>query len=194
MTINAHQSMMWASASRHAPRRQAFNGLQLANLVEVPANENATTTPMQNAILSMNLDTQSGWISARVYKADSFSPDNPMMLVTGTDVDGTTFRKFVNINDVNPRNASLVEMIALEGYLVSSGKRASGLARASVLAVEGASGDGARLTAFTTFDFVTALESLLDSKRLNGELFGKWDEYMWLRPIVDALMSHISRG
>ena len=43
-----------------------------------------------------------GYMNASVYKSANFSSDNPVMLVKGTNVDGTPFEVEVNINDINP--------------------------------------------------------------------------------------------
>jgi hypothetical protein len=123
-----------------------------------------------------------GFVNASVFKAESFSSDNPIMLVRGTDVDGRPFEEEININNVDPRNASFVEMFALDGYFAANGKP-TGVTRAVAGLARGAD-DG---NAFTKFDFVTPLRELLETQRINGN----WDAFFKLSPIVDTLMNHI---
>jgi len=130
-----------------------------------------------------------GWMSANVFKSDNFTDENPVMLVKGIDVCGTPFEVEVNINDVNPRNASFVEMFALDGYFTLQGKPA-GVTRAAVggmiqQELNGGNFDG--FNAFSKMDFVAAVQQHMETQRSNGN----WEGYFWLRPIFDTLSNHI---
>ena len=128
-----------------------------------------------------------GMMSASVFKAESFSANNPVMLVRDTDSDGRAFEAEVNINNVNPNNASFIEMFALDGYFVSNGQPA-GLTRAATaaMAVENATGKN---NAFSQFNFLLPLK-----KHLETQLFHKnWDGFMQLKTIIDNLSEHIEK-
>lgn len=56
-------------------------------------------------------------LSFYIKYADSSSKDNPMVIAKGVDENGKEFEQTININDINPSNASIVEMRALEAHL-----------------------------------------------------------------------------
>ena len=48
--------------------------------------------------------------------AEESTEDNPVVIAKGVDENGKEFEEKININDINLRNASYVEMSALEAY------------------------------------------------------------------------------
>jgi len=132
-----------------------------------------------------------GWMSASVFKADSFSEESPIMLVRGIDVCGTKFEKEVNINDVNPHNASIVEMLALDGYFKANGQPASTTrAFVNAMATKDAAGEfSGSINAFSTFNFVEILQNHMKLFIANQCQNG----VAWLNPILDTLINHIER-
>jgi len=46
--------------------------------------------------------------------AEDSTEDNPKVLARGVDENGNEFEQTINVNDVNPRNATIIEMHALE--------------------------------------------------------------------------------
>lgn len=64
--------------------------------------------------LKTNFDVGDG--EARVYKPYSYDEKNPSIFVKGKNVDGTEFESLIYINDINPKNMSYVEALAIEGY------------------------------------------------------------------------------
>ena len=62
-----------------------------------------------------------GSIGAEVFWSSNSNAKNPTVIVKGTNIDGSNFKVEVAINDINPSNASTVEMIALNGYLAYNG-------------------------------------------------------------------------
>ena len=49
--------------------------------------------------------------------AENSTEDDPTVVAKGVDENGNEFEQTIHINEVNPRNASLVEMTALESYM-----------------------------------------------------------------------------
>lgn len=58
---------------------------------------------------------------ARVYRAEDYSADNPIYVIEGS-ADGKKYKTYMNVNDVNPRNASEVEMAVLHSHLMINGE------------------------------------------------------------------------
>ena len=126
-----------------------------------------------------------GWISASVTKHENHSERNPLFIVRGTDINGDRFEAVVNINDVNPRSASFVEMVALDGHFVTQG-RPVGAARSAI----GALGAGAGVyNVFTVFDFLPPLEEMMIFHRSNRNPSG----FAHYRNVINTLMGHIAR-
>lgn len=95
--------------------------------------QNLTNRPAQ----SMNVNSRSVSLSidalfscgspitgqtASVYRDESYTKDNPVMLVKGVDSQGNEYEERVNLKEVNPSHASYIEMVALSTYLDSEGK------------------------------------------------------------------------
>lgn len=129
-----------------------------------------------------------GWLNASVYKSEAFSEVSPVMLVMGTNVDGTPFEVEININDVNPRNASLVELYALDGYNAAMGKESqiSRAANHAALRESLESGDNSlgNLDAFTKFDFIPGLRGMMETQFFHKNMEG----YTMYKNVIGSLM------
>lgn len=55
-------------------------------------------------------------LSFYIKYAEESTEDNPVVITKGVDENGKEFEEKININDINLRNASYVEMSALEAY------------------------------------------------------------------------------
>lgn len=64
--------------------------------------------------------------SFSIYKADGYSADNPIFNIKGTDKDGNSYEQQINPLTVDPENASYVEMMAVNAYLVDIGELDAG--------------------------------------------------------------------
>jgi len=179
--VNSNPGTLWTSVNNNT------SGNSQGGSFPKPVVNNNAGRHIQldgNALVSAGVRLPGGgWVNASVFKAEGFSSDNPVMLVRGTDVDGRPFEEIININNVDPREASFIEMFALDGYFAANGKP-TGVTRAvASLAGDEALGGNA----FTKFDFVSPLLQLLETQRVNGN----WDAFFQLNPIVDTLMNHI---
>ncbi len=58
---------------------------------------------------------------ARIYRAENYSSDNPVYVIEGS-ANGKKYTTYMNVNDVDPRNASLVEMGILHTHLCLTGE------------------------------------------------------------------------
>ncbi len=56
-------------------------------------------------------------LSFYIKYADNSTEDDPTVVAKGVDENGNEFEQTIHINEINPRNASVVEMIALESYM-----------------------------------------------------------------------------
>ena len=134
------------------------------------------------------------WITASVFKADDFSADNPVVRVVGTNADGTPFEEFININNVDPREASFIEMLALDGYNAANGKGVGKFARAAAAGMQsqdiarGGCGTnwGYGIDAFTSLDMLSPVIQLMNLQQRNGNIEG----FMRLQEIVNAMNRH----
>ena len=152
------------------------------------SNSSAPIKLDKNALVSAGVRVPGGgMMSASVFKSDNYSADNPVMIVKGISDNGESFEVEININDVNPRNSSFVEMFALDGYFASNGQT-TGVTRAgaSAMAVSEALNKN---NAYTQFDFITPLLEHLETQRLHGN----WQGYTLLKPIVDNLHNLIAK-
>lgn len=55
-------------------------------------------------------------LSFYIKYADESTEDNPIVVAKGVDENGKEFEQKISINDINPLNASIVEMRALESH------------------------------------------------------------------------------
>lgn len=77
--------------------------------------------PNENTVYSGG---QSNGLSYRIDYAENSTEENPIMIATGVDENGNRFQQELVINNIDPRNATIVEFRALEAYL-NGGKMAS---------------------------------------------------------------------
>ena len=59
---------------------------------------------------------------AYAYYAENYSADNHLFVVKGTNPDGTPYDVAINANEVDPRNATYIEMIALQAFVRAQGR------------------------------------------------------------------------
>ena len=147
----------------------------------VPTSSMPHTVLDGNALVSAGFAIPGGWLNASVFKSENFTSDNPVMLVKGTNTDGMRFEVEINANEVNPRNASFIEMMALDGYFASKGQSlGTTRAAASAMAIKEARGgtDG-----FSKFDFLPSLTEAMEVQRQNRN----WEAFHYLQHIVDTL-------
>ena len=160
---------------------QSTNSTQNARLNTLNGDINTQISLNGDALVSSALRVPGGgMMSASVFKAENFSRNNPVMLVKGTDSNGKAFEVEININGVNPKNASFVEMFALDGFFAANGQP-YGVTRAAAAAMSGATGGS---SAFTQLDFVSPLKELLETQRFHNN----WDGVMRLSPVIDNLL------
>lgn len=55
-------------------------------------------------------------LSYHLRYADSSTQEDPIVIAKGVDENGSEFEQTIHINDIDPRNATIVEMHALEEY------------------------------------------------------------------------------
>ncbi|MCM1412586.1 MAG: hypothetical protein NC305_18885 [Lachnospiraceae bacterium] len=62
-----------------------------------------------------------GGNSFTLYKNESYSREDPWLLVKGVDQQGNSYEERINAKGVDPSNSSYVELMALNAYLVDIG-------------------------------------------------------------------------
>ncbi|NLC76296.1 MAG: hypothetical protein GX750_01560 [Clostridia bacterium] len=56
-------------------------------------------------------------LSFYIKYAENSTAENPIVIAKGVDEKGNEFERTININEIDPHNATIVEMRALEAYL-----------------------------------------------------------------------------
>lgn len=132
-----------------------------------------------------------GWMSANIFKAENFSSENPVMLVSGIDVCGTPFNKEVNIREIDPRTSSFIELLAFDGYSAVNGKPAmtARIAARAVIMQELNGKEFSDFNAFTKLDFAATLRGLKESLHTNKN----YETLMWVNSTVEHFFSHFER-
>ena len=179
--INSNNNTLWKSVGQLGGGKQAgFNPMQGVN-APIVLKKDALVSAAQRL-------PGGGMLNAHVFKADSFTPENPVMLVKGTNTCGSPFEVEININDLNKHSMSFIEMFALDGYITANTGKTSGMARAAGQALFNSDmvADG-----FTKFDILPTLKEALAMHRENGN----WDAVVWMDSIIDSLVNHfVNRG
>ena len=181
--VSMNHAMFWPSNAINNQQSTRVADSTVAN----PASSQTSTVNLDSsALISAGMRLPGGgWMNASVFKSESFSDDNPVFLVRGTDTNGRPFESEININNVNPRNASFIEMMALDGYFASKGQPL-GATRGAVGAMSGIRGS---YDAFSKFDFLPPLQEMMQAQRVNGNLNG----YLQYRNIIDSLFDFIAK-
>jgi hypothetical protein len=112
------------------------------------------------------------------------------MRVTGTDVCGTPFEKEINIHNINPQNASFIELLAFDGYAAANGKQSqtARIASRALLVQELNGKEFPAFNAFTQTDFAATLRGLMDSLRENQN----YETLMWANENLEHFFNHFN--
>ena len=140
------------------------------------------------ALVSGGIFTDGGRaMSASVYYSENHSPDNPVYTVRGKNIDGTPFEIDVNINNVDPRNASFIEMQALYAHLETTGQASDRIIMNPFLSVF--AGSYTNPDAFTKADFLAPMMQMMEWQEANKN----WDGYNHYKKLIDVLMDYIQK-
>lgn len=176
--INSIPNTLWQPVKKQGSDQQAsFNPMQ---------GINAPIALKGDALVSGAIRLPGGgMLNAHAFKADSFTPDNPVMLVKGTNTCGSPFEVEININDLNKNSMSFIEMFALDGYITANTGRTSGIAREAGHALFNSDvvADG-----FTKFDILPALKEALAMHKQNGN----WGAVASVGYVIDSFMNHFA--
>lgn len=125
-----------------------------------------------------------GMVNLHVFKADSFTPSNPVMLVKGTNTDGSPFEAYINVNELNKSSMSIVDMAALDGYLRANGKPGD-ITRAATLALINSD---IVADAFTQFNILPSLKEALAVQRHHHN----WKSVAWFDSVINKIINHFT--
>ena len=175
--VNSNQNTLWQSVGKHRGGKTSFNPMQ---------GVNAPIVLKRDALVSEALRLPGGgMLNAHVFKADTFTPENPVMLVKGTNTCGSPFEVEVNINDLNKNSMSFIEMFALDGYITANTGRTSSITRevGRALMFSDIEADG-----FTKFNILPALKEALVMHRQNGN----WNAVAGIDYVINSFTNHFS--
>jgi hypothetical protein len=179
--VTNNAAKLWANNAAKKTPSLAF---------ELPAINNTPSLTKDALVSSAFRVPNGGFMSASVFTAENFSPQNPVMIVRGIDVCGTPFEKEININDIDPRNASFVELLAFDGFSAANGKPSmtARIAARAVLMQELNGKEFSEFNAFTQMDFVSTLRGLTDSLHTNRN----YETLLWVNSNVEHFFSHFN--
>lgn len=93
------------NSNTKAPVEKTFNAVETPKVYQIFTTDNMLWTGGNGTGLSYCLKY-----------ADESTDENPVVLAKGVDENGKEFERKIYINDVNPSNATVVEMRALEAH------------------------------------------------------------------------------
>jgi len=180
-SVSSNPNMLW-----HPIRQNSVGKKTNFDLFNPMQGVNAPIVLKKDALVSGALRLPGGgMLNAHVFKGDSFTSENPVMLVKGTNTCGSPFEVEININDLNKNSMSFIEMFALDGYITANTGKTSGITRAAGHALFNSSvvADG-----FTKFDILPAFKEALAMHKQNGN----WDATIWMDSIIDSFINHFA--
>jgi len=123
-------------------------------------NSNEQTAPIRNVIMPTEGTVYSGGnaagLSFELRYAESSTDENPVMTARGWDENGDEFERTININNIDPQNATPVEITALQAHL-NGGKLY--LTSGSSMVTSGNHGDNIGLNLNDRNDYITPLKN-----------------------------------
>ena len=96
--------------------QQNTAGKSFAEQVNNVAGKKGHTVYMKTDDMLYSGGNGSG-LSFYIKYAENSTEDDPTVIAKGVDENGDEFEQTIHINKINPQNASLVEMTALESYM-----------------------------------------------------------------------------
>ena len=148
----------------------------------------STTELKQLNVVTLQLPMEQS-LSASVIKPDNFDPANPIMtVIQWTGFGEGAVSHHIHINDIDPSNASFLELLALDAYSEMNGKP-SGLAHAAASAMSNLFPGSWSGDIHETFDF----KSMLTAYREHALANQNYALVKTLDPLLDHMMNHIQR-
>ena len=120
---------------------------------------------------AMLIKTEAGTVESAVFWHEDSTPANPIVIVAGMNK-GQPFEVTVNINEVDPRNASMIEMKALQAYGNENGQLSRQIIAWRIR--------DENVDAFEKKDYLTPLRELMELQRHHSN----WEEFARLEKIV----------
>lgn len=114
-----------------------------------------------------------GIMNASVNWSENSTESKPIMLVSGTDVDGTVFKVEISVHDIDPSRASTIELFVMRAYLGPSRDLALVCQRSA-----------AAENAFGQIDIIQQLKEHMENFRFHGVL----NRFLSIRDVLDELM------
>lgn len=114
--------------------------------------------------------------SVNIYRADNYSKENPVYIITGFDVHGNEFRKEIDASRINPGHCSYNELMVLNAETGHTSDRD----RLHAVAVHDKAGRG---SFFDSRNYLMYMQRVMEDQRVMGNwssylAYGKWVESM----------------
>lgn len=117
MSVNGIGASGYPMAGYTTKRTQQNTaGKKFAEQVNNAASKKGYTVYMKTDDMLYSGGNGTG-LSFYIKYAESSTEDDPTVIAKGIDEKGNEFEQTIHINEIDPRNASLVEMTALESYM-----------------------------------------------------------------------------
>jgi len=116
MFVQSYNANLNTSAYFSNNRSNKESSFDLNTLVE-PMKDNSNETAKSGGVLfeSFGLIRSDGTKTSplKISYDENYSSDNPVLIIETKDQDGNTINSRVNINNINPNNATVTEMLSL---------------------------------------------------------------------------------
>ena len=154
---------------------------QKKNNLSMPVNSSFHYTAELYKDASFSIATPENGGNASAYYSDNYTDKNPLFIVKGKTGDGTYFEEEININNINPKNASFLEMVALSAHLSDKGKYTGDMSFVSALDFTNKN----KVDYFSKRDYISPLESLKDMQQHNRN----YESSLKLGSLIDSLLN-----
>jgi len=143
-----------------------------------------------DALYSGASPVNGGIVSIAAYKSEKSTPENPIMLVKVLNPDGTAaIEEEVQINKIDPRNASLIEMYALNGRNAELGLPHIPIDTFDLASLATGNIKNRVSDPFTKTDFLAPLIRLMEFQRYHNN----FDGYVMYKSAIDTILDLVEK-
>lgn len=155
-------------------------GIQLGDTTRIDTAQvkysEYVSAPIAHAIAFTSINVQTGE-SVSVYKADTYSDIHPVYVVAGRDANGNSYKKEIDVREVDPTNCTYIELAALNAHLYGDDMTPSQYL--DLVIMQHASGVGIDEKA----DYLAIAKEKLLQVQQNGNKTGERNYKEWLEMI-----------
>jgi hypothetical protein len=149
-------------------KNQAVSKKTAETSAEFTTDTNKVHELQANSIVSIAC-VQTGQ-SIGIYYDDTSTESNPVMLARIIEADGSVNELKIAVNEVEPNNASYVEMVALSAHLAKEGKTDGQTSIFATMVFEGALEDTDTEDIYAKYDFISGMKVFLNNQLKYGQM------------------------